>query len=342
MSRLHIVGVMAQFAGIDHEVPGTLGATVQLLSGDTIVFRRELANARHYGDASDLSFRNRKLEDGSRTRTLGVVGMDETTWRVDVLTLNLDEGTEADRFKFMSLSSPASFSIFDVFAETAAIHGCPFHSAGGGVPLARIPSIVRLGDRGQFARALEQLRTSVVATEELDDARGQVLTFLAVLTASMLELDGGRDLLREQLTAARALEAATSSESILEVAQNHAERIASQLFRDGTNPSERLMERAIRLVDRNYRQPISDESVARDLGLSTSHFRFLFRQASGQPFHQYLIAVRLEKAKEMLLSGRISVSEVAHSVGFGALSHFSRAFTQRFEVSPSQIRRGAT
>jgi AraC-like DNA-binding protein len=340
--RLHVVGVMAQFAGADHEVPGTLGASVQLLKGEQIVFRKELANTRHYGDASDLSPLSRVLADGSSVKTLGRVMLDEEKWRVDLLTLDLTPGVEADRFKFKSLSSPASFSIFDVFVEVAAIHACPFHSAGGGVPLARIGSIVRLGDRGEFAKAFSQLQSSVIETVDLDDAGGQVLTFLAVLTAAMLEMEGSRDLLREQLEAARSLDKASTPDEILEVARRQAERIAAPLFRDTSNPAGQLMDQAMRFVDREYRQPLSDATVARELGLSTSHFRFLFRQATGQPFHQYLIAVRLEKAKEMLTSRHASVGTVAEAVGFGALSHFSRAFTQRFHASPSQIRRGVS
>jgi AraC-like DNA-binding protein len=333
---------MAQFAGTSHEVPGTLGATVQLLREGAIVFRQELANSRHYGDAGDLSPVTRTLGDGSTIRTLGRVVLDESMWRVDMLSLNLGQGVEADRFKFKSLSSPASFAIFDVFAEVAPGHACPFHSAGGGVALAKLASIVRLGDRGEFTKAFEQLRKSVMSTEELDDARGQVLTFLAVLTGAMLEMSGGRSLLREQLIAARALEEANSPDDIFDVAQRHAEDIAGQMFRDGSNPSERLIERALRLVDREYRRPLSDATVADDLGLSTSHFRFLFRQATGQPFHKYVLAVRLEKAKELLLSQETSVGAVADAVGFGGISHFSRAFTQRFQVSPSQIRRGVS
>ena len=93
------------------------------------------------------------------------------------------------------------------------------------------------------------------------------------------------------------------------------------------------------LIDRHFAKDITDATMADKLGLSTSHFRALFRQATGQPFHRYLISVRLEKAKQLLVEQEMAVSDIATAVGFATLSHFSRAFTQRFDVSPSCMRR---
>ncbi len=339
--RLHIIGVLAQFAGSDYEVPGTLGASIQLLNQDQIVYRQELVNGRHYSDAGDLEPIDRVLGDGSSLKTLGSVILDEDRWRVDLLTIDLPPDREADSFKFKALSSPASFTVFDVFLEAEAPHGCPFHSGGGGVPLARIGAIVRSGNRVEFAKAVSQLEESIAATTDLDEARGQILTFLAVVSASMLEMGGGRELLRQQLESARELDRADRSAALREIALRRIETIAQPLFRQNSNPSDELVDRALAWVERNYAKPISDSSVARELGLSTSHFRFLFRQATGQPFHKYLIAIRLEKAKQMLLDPRSSVGSVARAVGFTALAHFSRAFTNRFSVSPNQMRRCA-
>jgi len=93
------------------------------------------------------------------------------------------------------------------------------------------------------------------------------------------------------------------------------------------------------MVERNYAKNLTDASVAATLGLSTSHFRFLFKESTGQPFHKFLVSLRLEKARQMLVEQEIAVSAVAKAVGFAGLSHFSRAFAQRFQVSPTSIRR---
>jgi AraC family transcriptional regulator len=94
------------------------------------------------------------------------------------------------------------------------------------------------------------------------------------------------------------------------------------------------------LVERNFARQLTDASIAQQLGLSTSHFRYLFRQATGQPFHKYLIALRLEKARQMLIEEDSAVGAVARAVGFTGLAHFTRAFVLRFNATPSTVRRG--
>jgi two-component system response regulator YesN len=130
-----------------------------------------------------------------------------------------------------------------------------------------------------------------------------------------------------------------------EVRQALSARIASLAPNlSGVNNAytDRLMDRALSYIDRNFAKPISDAVIAEHVGLSTSHFRFLFKQATGQPFHKYLIAARLERAHQMLLTlDATSVGAVAKAVGFVGLSHFSRAFTQRFSVSPANVRKNS-
>jgi AraC-like DNA-binding protein len=146
---------------------------------------------------------------------------------------------------------------------------------------------------------------------------------------------------RVQLETARALDKCNTNEKVLEEIRKRIEHVAPSMFMEPTNPSAALMNRALAIVERNFAKPLTDALLAAELGLSTSHFRFLFRQATGQPFHKYLISVRLEKARQMLLEGHLPVSQVASRVGFAGLSHFSRAFAQRFSVSPTSVRRAS-
>ncbi|MFQ3669344.1 MAG: AraC family transcriptional regulator, partial [Fimbriimonadaceae bacterium] len=134
-------------------------------------------------------------------------------------------------------------------------------------------------------------------------------------------------------------EGARTLSEIAEESERVLESATQETFSRRSGPTEALIDRALAIVERNYAKELTDSSVAAQLGLSNSHFRHLFKQTTGQPFHQYLIAVRLEHARQMLLDQDISVSQVASAVGFQGLSHFSRAFTQRFQVSPTRLRR---
>ncbi len=226
--------------------------------------------------------------------------------------------------------------------ETTPIEACPF-KPGAGVALADLPSIVRVGDRLKFYHAVEQLKVGILAALDLDEARSQMLTFLAVVTAATLEMGGTRAMHRIQLSAARELETLSTREAIVEAGLGYLQQIAEPFFVPLEGPSAHLVDRALATLERHYAKALTDEIMAHELGLSTSHFRSLFRKATGHPFHRYLMSLRLEKAKGLLQAHpEMPVAQVASRTGFSSLPHFSRAFHQRFSVSPTHLRRLGT
>ncbi len=76
--------------------------------------------------------------------------------------------------------------------------------------------------------------------------------------------------------------------------------------------------------------------LSRGVGMSPFHFARIFRDLSGVPPHQFLLAARLERACEMLDQGA-SVTETFRRCGFNSASYFSRLFRQRFGVPPSRF-----
>jgi AraC family transcriptional regulator len=74
--------------------------------------------------------------------------------------------------------------------------------------------------------------------------------------------------------------------------------------------------------------------IASAVNLSPYHFTRLFKESTGQAPHQYVIQVRLEEARRLLLSGALSTSEVAHLVGFADQSHLTRHFKRVYNVTP--------
>jgi AraC-like DNA-binding protein len=215
---------------------------------------------------------------------------------------------------------------------------CPFRGSGQNIALSDLPAILRMGDRTRFHLAVDQLVSAVATTAELDEARGQILTMLAIIAATSLEFGGGRTLHRHQLDAARTLDRLADLREIAEFARNTCFELAGPLLAPAPSTQDELIELALQTVQRFYAKPLTDASLADRLGLSTSHFRHLFKRRTGLPFHRYLVQFRLEKAKELLSKGQGSVSEVAHRTGFTSLGHFSKCFSARFNVAPSEVR----
>ena len=337
--RLELIGVFARYADLKVEAAGTLGASVQIVNDGNTLFRHDLVQGRHYSDAWSLEPIERTYGDGSSIKTVGTAEIDGVAYRLDLLSIDIPDLAGARALVFRDLGSPASFALLGVHVEVEQPQGCPFHSKTGLIPLREVAAIVRVGDRRRFSRALQQLEGGIHNAVDLDEARGQALTFLAVVTAGILESGGSRELHRVQLETARRLEKLDSLDEIAAEAVEECERIAEPLFSSPDSPSAHLVDRALAIVERNYAKNLTDSVIAQQLGLSTSHFRYLFKQATGSPFHKYVIAIRLEKARLMLLEQGLPVSQVAAAVGFTGLSHFSRAFTQRFKASPTSLRR---
>lgn len=84
---------------------------------------------------------------------------------------------------------------------------------------------------------------------------------------------------------------------------------------------------------------ISIAAVADACHLSRSHFTLAFRETTGQTPHQWLMAQRVERARELLQRSRMSLAEVASVCGFADQSHFTRVFARAMGMPPGTWRR---
>lgn len=72
--------------------------------------------------------------------------------------------------------------------------------------------------------------------------------------------------------------------------------------------------------------------------MSESHFSREFSKSVGMPPHQYLMKLRIERARELLMASEARVIDVALELGFTSASHFARAFARRYGVAPAAFR----
>ncbi len=93
------------------------------------------------------------------------------------------------------------------------------------------------------------------------------------------------------------------------------------------------------LLIKDVENPPDLVELARSVGLSRSKLHHNFRTVYGITPFDYLRNRRLEKAKISLDEGNLDVTEVAYSVGYSSLSHFTKVFKQYFGMLPSNYRR---
>ncbi|MGF1339580.1 MULTISPECIES: helix-turn-helix transcriptional regulator [unclassified Streptomyces] len=94
-------------------------------------------------------------------------------------------------------------------------------------------------------------------------------------------------------------------------------------------------------IDREYRQPLDVEALARGANMSAGHLSRQFRLAYGESPYSYLMTRRIERAMALLRRGDLSVTDVCFTVGCSSLGTFSTRFTELVGVPPSVYRRQA-
>jgi AraC-like DNA-binding protein len=83
--------------------------------------------------------------------------------------------------------------------------------------------------------------------------------------------------------------------------------------------------------------PPSMKELARSVAMSESKLKRIFKIVYGAPVFEYFQKHRMQKARQMLLSGAFSVKDVGYTLGYSNLSNFSVAFKKEFGKLPSEV-----
>lgn len=99
------------------------------------------------------------------------------------------------------------------------------------------------------------------------------------------------------------------------------------------------MKLILKYVENHYMDKITIEAIAKEVGLSQSHFMKYFKNTMGTSFIDYLNEYRLTMASRLLVSSDSSILDIAAEVGYENLSYFNRTFKKRFHMTPREYRK---
>ncbi|MDC0666505.1 AraC family transcriptional regulator [Nannocystis radixulma] len=115
--------------------------------------------------------------------------------------------------------------------------------------------------------------------------------------------------------------------------------LAAPLPRPPRGLTAQQLRRVTDYIEDNLDRDLSLATIADIAGISASHLKTLFRRSLGQPVHTYVIHRRVERARALLLRGRMPASEVALAAGFSHQSHMTRCMRRVLGVTPSTLTR---
>lgn len=99
-----------------------------------------------------------------------------------------------------------------------------------------------------------------------------------------------------------------------------------------------LVVRAQNYIQENFQKDLSLDEVSRQMDLSPYYFSKLFKEETGSNFVEYVTALRIGKAKELLAQKDLSMKEICMSVGYSDPNYFSRIFKKNTGVTPTEYR----
>jgi len=104
---------------------------------------------------------------------------------------------------------------------------------------------------------------------------------------------------------------------------------------------EQAVERAILTMQRNLGDQLTVDDIARSALFSKFHFTRIFQRTTGVSPGRFLSALRLQRAKELLVSTSLNVADISLRVGYSSVGTFSSRFSRSVGMSPTTYRRHA-
>lgn len=110
------------------------------------------------------------------------------------------------------------------------------------------------------------------------------------------------------------------------------------LEKKSQSQAELYVQKAVKYIQLNFSERLTVKDVAHHVGLDRSYLCSLFRQVLGASPQEFIIRFRIEKSRELMEDARLSISDIARSVGYENPSTFSKAFHRILSVSPTHYR----
>ncbi len=110
--------------------------------------------------------------------------------------------------------------------------------------------------------------------------------------------------------------------------------VSSDTFRHDSGIS-----RALLLIHTRFRENPKMTEIAEKASLNSSYFSALFHKSVGKTYKQYISELKLNYAKKLLFSSKLSVTEICFACGYNSLSNFLREFRKFFGTTPADMRK---
>lgn len=93
------------------------------------------------------------------------------------------------------------------------------------------------------------------------------------------------------------------------------------------------------ILDENFDKHITIPQLARQAGINEAKLKEGFRELYSNSIHTYLQQLRLEKAKQLLLTTAMPITDITYHIGYSHVTHFTTLFKKEFGLTPTEWRK---
>lgn len=112
--------------------------------------------------------------------------------------------------------------------------------------------------------------------------------------------------------------------------EEHPVSLARQHYQD------ELLERILTYIDESICEPLTIAEICQKFSISRSSLQLLFKENLDQTPKKYISDLKLEKSCQLIREQKYSISEISLMLGFNSIHYFSRAFTHKYNMAPSE------
>ena len=139
-----------------------------------------------------------------------------------------------------------------------------------------------------------------------------------------------------------AMKRDTGAYKLQDVCQEYmcrVERISQTMMENQQKQYSKPVYEMIRYIRQNYRKELNLELMGEQFHMNGVYLGQMFKKETGVTFLKYLTNIRIEKAKELLLQGKMNISQVAEAVGYRTSQYFSQIFIKTVGIKPQEYRK---
>lgn len=209
-------------------------------------------------------------------------------------------------------------------------------------PLCCMTDGIKTGNENEMNQALFQMQKEIMDAK-VDKSQACVCLQMILRHAGSCweavspdneDLFRKRELLMEKVTEQKTFKEAFT------MAENYVHEVYERCCSMNSSSGQRQAVLAVDYIQKHYMEPnLSLNDICSYLNISTSYFSTIFKDMTGGTFLEYLINIRMEKAKELLKNTTLKNYEIAEKVGFSDPHYFGISFKKMTGKTPTEYAR---